>query len=134
MIFVRVRAESRLHKKNRGIFMGEYEKIFQKARGFIYRNARPVDLARWRYHFEGGAREEVLTALAAFQNEDGGFGHGLEADSLNPNSCPIQTWNACEILRKSALRTVHTRSYGESSAISAVARTFRSGGTNGAIP
>lgn len=83
--------------------MGEYEKIFQKARGFIYRNARPVDLARWRYHFEGGAREEVLTALAAFQNEDGGFGHGLEADSLNPNSCPIQTWNACEILREIGL-------------------------------
>ncbi len=80
--------------------MGEYEKIFQKARGFIYRNARPVDLARWRYHFEGGAREDVLTALAAFQNADGGFGHALEADSFNPNSCPIQTWNACEILRE----------------------------------
>lgn len=80
--------------------MNAYEKIFQKARGFIYRNARPVDLARWRYHFEGGAREDVLTALAAFQNADGGFGHALEADSFNPNSCPIQTWNACEILRE----------------------------------
>lgn len=80
--------------------MNAYEKIFQKARGFIYRNARPVDLARWRYHFEGGAREDVLTALAAFQNADGGFGHALEADSFNPNSCPIQTWSACEILRE----------------------------------
>lgn len=100
MIFARTHGAARLYKKKRGNFMGEYEKIFQKARGFIYRNARPVDLARWRYHFEDGAREDVLTALAAFQNEDGGFGHGLEADSFNPNSCPIQTWNACEILRE----------------------------------
>lgn len=103
MIFARTHGAARLYEKKRGNFMGEYEKIFQKARGFIYRNARPVDLARWRYHFEDGAREDVLTALAAFQNEDGGFGHGLEADNFNPNSCPMQTWKACEILREIGL-------------------------------
>lgn len=73
---------------------------FEKSRRFIYRNARPLDLARFRYHFEGGNREEVLTALANYQNEDGGFGHALEADSWNPNSSPIQTWVATEILRE----------------------------------
>lgn len=80
--------------------MNKTEKAFESARGFIYRYARPVDLARWQYHFENGSRENVLTALAAFQNEDGGFGHGLEADSFNPNSCPIQTWNAVSILKE----------------------------------
>lgn len=73
---------------------------YQKARQFIYRNARPLDLARWQYHFEGGDREAVLTALAAYQNEDGGFGHALEPDAWNPNSAPIQTWTATEILRE----------------------------------
>lgn len=73
---------------------------FEKARSFIYRNARPLDLARWQYHFENGTKEAVLTALAAYQNEDGGFGHALEADSFNPNSCPLQTWQATEILRE----------------------------------
>lgn len=76
------------------------EHFFEAAERFIYRNARPVELARWRYHFENGSREDVLKALAAFQNEDGGFGHALEADSFNPNSCPIQTWNAAVILRE----------------------------------
>ncbi|MDE6726085.1 MAG: hypothetical protein K2J79_10835, partial [Ruminiclostridium sp.] len=80
--------------------MKNKEQLFESSRRFIYRNARPVELARWHYHFENGAREEVLTALAAFQNEDGGFGHALEADSFNPNSCPIQTWNAAEILNE----------------------------------
>jgi len=76
---------------------------FGKARAFIYRNARPLDLARWQYHFEKGSREAVLTALAAYQNEDGGFGHALEPDAWNPNSTPIQTWAATEILREIGL-------------------------------
>lgn len=80
--------------------MKEYETIFKRAQRFIYRSARPVELARWRYHFEDGTRGEVLKALAAFQNADGGFGHALEADSMNPNSCPVQVWTACEILRE----------------------------------
>jgi hypothetical protein len=73
---------------------------YEKARTFIYRNARPLDLARFKFHFEGGSREDVLTALAYYQNADGGFGHALEADSWNPNSAPIQTWAATEILRE----------------------------------
>lgn len=73
---------------------------FEKARRFMYRNARPIELMRWMYHFENGSRENVMKALAVFQNEDGGFGHGLEADSWNPNSSPITTWNACMILKE----------------------------------
>lgn len=73
---------------------------YQKARKFIYRNARPIDLARWQYHFENGSKENVLTALLYYQNEDGGFGHALEADAWNPISSPIQTWAATEILRE----------------------------------
>jgi len=73
---------------------------FNRACLFIYRNARPLDIARWQYHFESGSKDSVLTALAAYQNEDGGFGHALEPDAWNPNSVPIQTWTATEILRE----------------------------------
>ena len=73
---------------------------FDRACAFIYRNARPLDFARFRYHFENGSKEAVLTALAAYQNADGGFGHALEPDAWNPNSLPIQTWTATEILRE----------------------------------
>lgn len=72
----------------------------KRAKEFIYRNARPLDLARWQYHFENGSKEAVLNALSYYQNEDGGFGHALEADAWNPNSSPIQTWCATEILRE----------------------------------
>jgi hypothetical protein len=75
-------------------------KTYKKAAEFIYRNARPLDLARWQYHFENGSQENVIKALSYYQNTDGGFGHALEADAWNPNSSPIQTWTATEILRE----------------------------------
>ena len=57
-------------------------------------------MARWRYHFEDGSREDVISELTCYQNEDGGFGHALEPDCWNPNSSPIQTWYAASILRE----------------------------------
>lgn len=72
--------------------------VFEKARGFVYRNARPLELARWKFHFENGSADDVVTALSAFQNEDGGFSHALEEDNFNPNSLPMGVWKAAEIL------------------------------------
>lgn len=74
--------------------------LYQNAKAFIYRNARPLDIARWQYHFENGSKNAVLNALSYYQNSDGGFGHALEPDAWNPNSSPIQTWAATEILRE----------------------------------
>lgn len=50
---------------------------FEKARKFIYRNARPLDLALFKFYFENGSAKDVMTALSAHQNPDGGFGWGL---------------------------------------------------------
>lgn len=67
---------------------------------WMNRHARPIDLARWKYLWYEGTREDVFAALTYYQNEDGGFGHGLEADNWNPNSSPIQAWTATRILRE----------------------------------
>jgi hypothetical protein len=79
------------------------EELYQRARTFIYRNARPLDFARWRLHFEDGTRQAVLEALSQYQNADGGFGHALEADAWNPDSTPVQTWSATEIVRETGV-------------------------------
>ena len=78
--------------------MADTPKVFERAESFIYRHARPIDLARWQLHFEGGSQKAVLNALQHYQNPDGGFAHALEPDSWNPDSSPIQTWQATEIL------------------------------------
>ena len=77
---------------------------YESAKNFVYRNARPLDLARWKYMFEKGSQDDVLNALSVYQNEDGGFGHGLEPDYWNPDSTPIQTEVAMEIIREINLK------------------------------
>jgi hypothetical protein len=72
---------------------------YQAIRLWMYRNARPLELAIWQYCFEQGGREAVLAALTFYQNDDGGFGHALEADSWNPNSSPYTTLIAINILK-----------------------------------
>lgn len=77
---------------------------FEKAKDFIYKNARPLDFARWKLLFENGSKEDLLSALAAYQNADGGFGHALEPDCWNPNSSPVQTWVATRIIHEAGLQ------------------------------
>jgi hypothetical protein len=78
----------------------EENSLYQQVNNWIYRNARPLDLARWQYHFEQGKKEAVIDALSAYQNKDGGFGYALEADAWNPNSAPIQVFQAIELLNE----------------------------------
>ncbi|MBT3344117.1 MAG: hypothetical protein HN712_01210 [Gemmatimonadetes bacterium] len=59
---------------------------------FVADNARALDVARFRHHLLGDSVDSVIAELARFQNEDGGFGHGLESDLRLPDSSPICTW------------------------------------------
>jgi len=64
---------------------------FMKLRRLVYRWAPPLLFASWRCAFENGDPEDVVSVLACYQNEDGGFGHALEANCWNPNSSPYIT-------------------------------------------
>lgn len=75
----------------------------EKAQEFVYKNARPIDLARWNYLFENGESAEVIKYLIAYQNKDGGFGNALEPDSWNEKSTPLQTWAATKIIKEIGL-------------------------------
>src|SRR5699024_8891825 len=74
------------------------KEMFRKTSDWMKRNARPLKYARWAYLFENGSREDVIQKLSAFQNDNGGFGHGLEPDSMLPDLNAIDTWTACQIL------------------------------------
>lgn len=72
---------------------------FAAAREFLFANARPLEQALFAYHFEDGPDDAVLDAVAAFQNPDGGFGHGLEPDVQLANSSAIVTTVGLQHLR-----------------------------------
>ena len=81
--------------------------IKQTLQSNIYKYGREIEVNLYDYVFENGSVQSVLNALCKYQNEDGGFGYGLEPDYLNPNSSPIQTWTAINIIRHLNLESNH---------------------------
>jgi hypothetical protein len=73
---------------------------FDEIRNWIFRNARPLDLAIWKYHFENGSKEEVLRILQCYQNRDGGFGNTIDPDSWNPDSTAYNAQIVIKMLRQ----------------------------------
>jgi len=80
---------------------------FRRAEEFIHRFARPLEVARFAYHFRSGPPGAVVDALAPFQNPDGGFGHGLEPDWPAAGSSALCTSIALQIAREVGAKPDH---------------------------
>jgi hypothetical protein len=76
---------------------------FAAAETFVWSAARLVDRHRYAMLFAGGPAAPVATALAPYQNADGGFGHALEPDLRCPGSQPAATLYALEMLHEAGL-------------------------------
>jgi hypothetical protein len=64
---------------------------YERARGFVEQTARPLDRALLGFALREAGPAPVLNALVSYQNDDGGFGHGLEPDLATPASSAIAT-------------------------------------------
>jgi len=61
---------------------------------WIKENARLYDKAKWNNLFHNGTKANVVKEMVKYQNEDGGFGNGFEADILLPLSAPLPSAEA----------------------------------------
>ena len=59
---------------------------FERACEFMLRVGRPLEQDQFKYIFGEETVDEVLTEMSKLQNDDGGFGHGMEPDIKMPNS------------------------------------------------
>ena len=80
---------------------------FRRAKTFIMEQGRDLDRALLAFHFEDGTADDVLTALAVYQNDDGGFGHGLEPDLRTLASSVIATTVAFQNFRSLGVPADH---------------------------
>jgi hypothetical protein len=76
---------------------------FSQAQKFLLTQARPLERARYRFHFENAPATEFRNALATFQNADGGFGRALEPDFRLPASSAIATAMGFQYLREAGV-------------------------------
>jgi hypothetical protein len=72
--------------------------ILESAEIFIWNNARLLERHLFSFLFKGGSRQNVIAALSAYQNEDGGFGNALEPDKRTATSQPIDQEFALRVL------------------------------------
>lgn len=68
------------------------------AERFMLDTARLLDRHRLAVLLHDAPVQPVLTALRAYQNPDGGFGHALEPDVRDPASQPTAALHALEVL------------------------------------
>jgi len=71
---------------------------FDAAAAFIAANARIIDRRRFERLFGGSAARPVRDAVAAYRNDDGGFGHALEPDCRAPGSQSLAVEMALRIM------------------------------------
>ena len=71
----------------------------KQAEGFLVTQARPLEQALFAKFIRNGPSDWALSELAAFQNSDGGFGHGLEPDLQLSDSNILATTVALQQLR-----------------------------------
>ncbi len=69
-----------------------------RAEHFVWLTARVLEQRLFAYHFLNGEPDPVETALDAYRNEDGGYGHALEPDLRGPVSQPLHTGHALRVL------------------------------------
>jgi len=75
-------------------------KNFKKVSNFVKNKARDLDKHLYAFYFENGSADEVLKVLKRYQNDDGGFGHGLEPDFVTDSSSAIATTIGIQYLEK----------------------------------
>ncbi|MEU5314593.1 hypothetical protein [Streptomyces sp. NPDC021562] len=69
-----------------------------RAEQFMWLTARVLEQRLFSYHFLNGGPDPVETALDAYRNGDGGYGHALEPDLRGPVSQPLHTAHALRVL------------------------------------
>lgn len=71
---------------------------FDAAADFMAGHARVLDRRVFQRLFQGGTPGPVRDAIAAYRNEDGGFGHGLEPDVRTAASQPAAVEMALRLM------------------------------------
>jgi len=74
----------------------------------MYNRALDPDVALYNYEFDEEKNPAFLeTSLYLYQNEDGGFGHALDFDNVNPNSTVFQTYQALKMFKEAGVYSIN---------------------------
>ena len=64
----------------------------------IFNKALDTDVSLYNLDYSDMPMSYVLISVSMYQNKDGGFGHALDFDNVNPNSTAYQTYYALRLI------------------------------------
>lgn len=67
------------------------KELFNEIKIYMNKEARPLEKAIFNYYFNDSNGDDILDMLEEFQNQDGGFGRGIEPDFKLIDSSPMGT-------------------------------------------
>ena len=82
-------------------------------RAFLDREGRLIERRLAAVLFDDGDPSGAVAAVLAYQNADGGFGHGLEPDKRCPHSLPIDVERAFDVLLAAGESEQYAKTYGD---------------------
>ena len=95
------RIKSTLSKEKGIIKMNKLSKeVFEKSKEYILNHGREIDQKYYLFKLDKSNEEDFLEEIKKYQNEDGGFGHGIESDFWMPQSTPMATTVGFQYLDK----------------------------------
>ena len=80
---------------------------FNNSRNYLFKYCRKLEQVRFCCLFENLNHDSVLEAISKYQNNDGGFGHGLEPDLRTKHSSTLCTSVALQILHETNTSKKH---------------------------
>lgn len=100
--------------------------VLAAAERFLWAEARLLEQRLFATLFRGAPAGGVVDALRGYQNDDGGFGHGLEPDKRCPASLPVDV--------EFALRTLAAAGTTDPELLRRAAGFLERAATGGAVP
>ena len=79
------------------------DRVTEKAKVYIMENGTELQKACCAYLLEEGGKDAVVRALAAYQNTDGGFAHGLDEEYTGPVSSQFAVISALGLIYRFGL-------------------------------
>src|SRR5687768_6236581 len=70
----------------------------EAARDFVYQHGALWERALFEYLFEAGPKQRVVECLRLYQNQDGGWAHGIEKDVQTPHSNAVSAEYALGVM------------------------------------
>ena len=82
------------------------KQFLQNIETAMFNRALDTDVSLYNLDYSDMPQNYVLISISMYQNKDGGYGHALDFDNVNPNSTAYQTYYAMRLMAEAGYKNI----------------------------